>query len=301
MNRSFRHLSLTAGACALAVVCTPPAQGSTIIVDDNFADGDRAATGTLDPLDSNWWTSSSSSGDEIAVGSLGLVTGSSGRGIHTVFAPQTLSVGESIKVTFDFTTPATIGTNKGTSVRIGLFDGLGRALDEDISASSSSPNAVYDILPGYITTLDVGTGSEDINFREHNTTGTGSGRLMATTSNFDSIGSGGDPYTFAADTDYTGMFTLTKVSASDMQLDFSLSNATGVLSSYSDTDDSLTADTFSFFGVHVNSGVFGSSNSAGDPDNGIDFTNVTIEVIPEPSTALLGMAGGLMLLKRRKA
>ena len=56
-----------------------PFAGGTI-VDDNFADEDLTKTGTPDALDTNWWSSSSTSGNsvEIDANGLGLVSGTSG-------------------------------------------------------------------------------------------------------------------------------------------------------------------------------------------------------------------------------
>ena len=210
-------------AAAVGVLCTP-GFSSTIIVDDSFADGDVADT-PGDPLDSDWWTSSSSSGIEASVGALGFVTGTSGRGIHTIFAPQALGVGDQIKATFTFMTPDTVGTDRSTGFRAGFFDDLGRAdLDDNVSASSGTPNDVYGLgvpafggvpgLPGYMVDLDVNLSNTDdanITFREHNIapTSNATGRLMATTSNFVQIESGGDGYSFAANTEYTGVYTIT--------------------------------------------------------------------------------------------
>lgn len=303
--------------CLLAV----PLQGA-VIVDDSFADGDFAKTGALD---TSWWTSSSSSGKEISVGALGLVTGTSGRGIHTTFPAQTLAnIGDSIKATYTFTTPATVGTNKSTSFRVGLFDNLGRltannpgvdpndnrtdlcCLDADVNASSGSPNEVYgwgilsggggsQALPGYMFDHDVNKNddSDDLNFREHTQGINATGRLMATTSNFDNISPSGPDEAdyFFPNTTYTGMFQITRINATDVRLDGMLNNL-----SHSVTD---TADSFDFgmLGFHVNSNTFGSSNSAGDPDNGIDFSNITIEFlpVPEPSSAAL-VLGAVSLL-----
>src|SRR5687767_6463349 len=85
------------------------AQVTTTIVNDSWTDGGR--TDGADLLDSDWWTSSSTSGIEVSTGSLGMVTGTTGRGIHTVFPTQTLAnVGDSLKATYTFATPATVGT-----------------------------------------------------------------------------------------------------------------------------------------------------------------------------------------------
>lgn len=304
MKLSVKKLIFSA---AMSCLLTLPS-GAAVIVDDSFADGDRAKTGALD---TNWWTSSSSSGDEISVGSLGLVTGSSGRGLHTIFPTQSLAnVGDSIKATYTFTTPATIGTNKSTSFRVGLFDSLGQAgLDADVSASSGSPNALYgwgiatggpgtQPLPGYMLDMDVNKNdmTDDLNFREHTqepATIVGTGRLMGTTTNFANISPSGpdEDYSFDPNTTYNGMFQITRINATDVRLDGALDSITY---SVNDTADSFD---FSMLGFHVNSNTFGSSNAAGDPDNGIDFSNVTIEFlpVPEPTSAALAL-GALALM-----
>jgi hypothetical protein len=146
-----------AASCALfaALLLAVPKVQAAVIVNDSWADGDRA--NGADPLDSNWWASSSTNGIEVSTGSLGMVTGSSGRGIHTVFPTQTLAnVGDKLVATYTFTTPATVGSGGSGAFRVGLFDTLGRAgLDADVTASSGSPNPVYglfstrtDALPG---------------------------------------------------------------------------------------------------------------------------------------------------------
>lgn len=303
--RSKRVLSHVVLGTLVCLIAAP--LNATVIVDDSFADGDFAKTGALD---TNWWTSSSSSGKEISVGSLGLVTGSSGRGIHTIFPTQTLAnVGDSIKASYTFTTPATVGTNRSTAFRVGLFDSLGQAgLDADVSASSSSPNALYgwglasggpgtQPLPGYMFDMDVNTdATADLNFREHvqePATLVGSGRLMGTTTNFDNISPSGpdEGYTFDPNTTYDGMLQITRISATEVRLDGSLNGI-----SYSNTDD-FDSVNFSMLGFHANSRTFGDSNSAGDPDNGIDFSNITIEFlpVPEPSSAAL-VLGAVSLL-----
>ena len=115
---------------------------TTVIVDDNFADGDRMDNGG--PLESSFFNTSSSSGLEATTGSLGLVTGSSGRAIHTLFADQTLvNSGDSITASFTFTTPASVAQSSDSTeeLRFGLFDNLGRTsnteLGTDIVSSSS--------------------------------------------------------------------------------------------------------------------------------------------------------------------
>jgi hypothetical protein len=303
-----------AACCTLvgALLLTGPAARATVIVNDSFADGGRD-NGT-DPMDSNWWASSSINGIEVVAGSLGMVTGSSGRGIHTIFPTQTLAnVGDKLVATYTFTTPATVGSGGSGGFRVGLFDTLGRTeLDADITASSGSPNPVYglfstptDALPGYMMDMDVGTGSEDINFRQHDivpTAATPTGRLMGTTTGFTSISPSGPDgaYTLAPNTTYTGSLTVTRSSATEMQL-------TGTLGSAGHTvTDAFDSDKFGMLAFWSNSNLFGASATPGEANNGIDFSNVRVEFIPvpEPGTArLMVMAltaiGAQTALRRR--
>jgi hypothetical protein len=146
--------------------------------------------------------------------------------------------------------------------------------------------------------MDLGTGTEDLNFRQLDTpinipAQTPTGRLMGTTTGFTSISPSGPDgaYTFAANTTYTGSMRVTRTSATEMQISGSLGSATH---SVTDTFDSVDVGMLAFW---ANSGIFGSSGTPGAADNGIDFSNVTIEFIPvpEPSAILLaGMAVTLM-------
>lgn len=271
---------------------------AALIVNDSWADGGR--NNGADPLDSNWWTSASASGIEVAVGSLGMVTGTSGRGIHTIFPTQTLAnIGDKLVATYAFTTPATVGSGGTGAFRAGLFDTLGRAgLDADISASSGSPNALYGWgtgaggpgtagLPGYMMDMDVGTGAEDLSFRQHDAgTVAPTGRLMGTTTGFTQISPTGPDgaYVFAANTAYTGSLTITRISATDMQITGTLGAATH---SVTDAFDSASIGMLAFW---ANSNIFGSSATPGEANNGIDFSNVRIEFVPIPEPATLGLA-----------
>jgi hypothetical protein len=297
----------------VAALLISPVLSAQVIVNDSWADGGR--DNGADPLDINWWTSSASSGIEVSVGSMGLVTGTTGRGIHGIFPTQTLAnVGDSLIATYTFTTPATIGTLQTGAFRVGLFDTLGRAgLNANIVASSGSPNSLYGYyaasttgLPGYMLDMDVGTGAEDISFRQLDTPVnvpglTPTGRLLGTTTGFTQLNPTGvdGGYAFTANTTYTGSFTITRISATDMQL-------TGTLGSYShSTTDSFDSADIGMLAFWANSNVFGTSSTPDTANNGIDFSNIKIEfipaVVPEPSTlALLGVGALAVTLRRRR-
>jgi hypothetical protein len=307
-----RQRLTTLGGALLAALALSTSLHAAIVVDDSWADGGRD-NGT-DALDSNWWTSANSNGIEVAVGSLGMVTGTSGRGIHTIFPTQTLAnIGDKLTATYTFRTPATIGSGGSAAFRVGLFDTLGRAgLNADVSASSGTPNALYGLfssndvgLPGYMLDMDVGTGSEDLNFRQLDAAvnvpaSTPTGRLMGTTTGFTSISPSGPDgaFSFAPNTMYTGSFMITRTSATEMQLTGALGSATHTVTDAFDSDD------FGMLAFWANSNIFGSSGTPNTADNGIDFTNVKIEFtpIPEPTGLALGVAfAGTLVVRRRAA
>lgn len=92
-----------------------------------------------------------------APGALGLVSGSSGRGIRTTFAPQTLSEGQTLKATFKFTTPDTIGTDRDSAFRIGTATRWdARGWMATCLPPRSSRTRATTAWPGYLIDFDIG-------------------------------------------------------------------------------------------------------------------------------------------------
>jgi hypothetical protein len=277
----------------LAAIVAPVTGFAQIVVNDGWVDGGRD-NGT-DLLDAAWWTSSASTGIEVSVGSLGMVTGTSGRGIHGTFAPQTLAIGQELRATYTFTTPATVGTALSSPFRVAMMDFNNAGLAADLASSSSSPQPLYIGLPGYMADFDVNIATADTSVRKHNLANTG-GRLLGTTAEWDSLGSGPDTgFTFAPNTGYVGVFSVTRTGADSVEIFSSLSQGGNLLASHTQSDLTGIANHFGMLAFWANSNTFGSSGTPGTADNGLDFSNITIELIPEPSSAALLLTGMLLL------
>ncbi|KAF0095475.1 MAG: hypothetical protein E1N59_970 [Puniceicoccaceae bacterium 5H] len=276
------------------------------IFNDDFSDGLAAATGSSD---TNWYKTTSNGAYEEGSGYLGLVSGTSGRGIHTTFGATSLGVGDSIRATFTFNTPDTIGSDRSSSLRFGLFNSNSLDASKDYT-DSTSPD--WDVVTGYMGALDVNMldGSDTGAYERIAPSGTGANeRLLGTTAFFDNLDSGGSDFTFYDNATYTGTFTLQRLDENTISISTVLSIlGGGELTSFTVADASASETTFDIFGLHVNSNSFGSSNTPGEDDNGIDITEVSLDyipgaVVPEPSTyaAFAALAAlGFVGYRRRK-
>ena len=319
---------------ALAFVAAPAyAQVVTPIINDSFADGSPVNSGL--PLETAFHTTSSTSAlsdDPVTPPVLDFATGSSGRAIHTTFSPVALNtVGDQLAVSYTFTTPATVGTNE--DFRVGLFNtGGAPEFSDNINASSGDPNPVLNI-PGLSGEFDINPANADadIAVRTHNVNGLDydqngtvdgdevlTGRLLTTTNGFDPRGSQNpDPnFAIAPNTSYTGGLIVELDADGDLIVTQTLVggavNETFTATLAIDDDvvgqvPGVNTSTFDFLGFSVTSDAFGSVNNTGEPDNGLDFTNITVTsttaaVVPEPSSAAL-LLGGLLsmgVIRRRR-
>src|SRR5690606_17360103 len=106
---------------ALSLAAT--ATQAQVLLDDSWADGDLSKGSALE---GSWHYTSTSSAIEVEAGSMGLISGGSGRGIHGAFTQGTVNVGHQLSASFTFNTPASVAPDldgpKGEGLRIGLFN-----------------------------------------------------------------------------------------------------------------------------------------------------------------------------------
>jgi len=176
-----------------------------MIVDDSWADGGR--NNGADPLDTDWWYSTSNQAIEVSVGIIGNGHRYLGTGNFMARSPpRRLSVGDNPQ-SYLHVHNASHGRYKSqAALRVGLFDG-NASTAADLVASSGSPNAAYNSLLGYMMDYDVNFATANIQFRERSVA---SGQLLASTSDYTNLASGGSVYSIAANTFYTGELTIAK-------------------------------------------------------------------------------------------
>ena len=324
---------LSLGASIALAMLAAPSYGQ-IIIDNDFTNG-NPLTGA-GPLESAFYTTSSGSGLAELNGTPGVLdfaSGTSGRAIHTLFAPQILvNAGDTLTASYTFTTPATVGTNE--DLRVGLFNtGGATGFADDISASSGTPNPILNNLPGISGEFDINVADADFAIRAHNVNNIEigadgpnpddpvTGRLLTTTDGFDFLESGpNNGFAIAANTQYTGTFSLQLDAAGDIVVTQTLVGGTvnesftsdplAVADDLTDGEVGVNTLTFDFLGFSVTGDAFGSVNNVDDDplaplDNGLSFNNVSVtftQAIPEPGSAAILLSGlaSLGLIRRRK-
>ena len=298
---------------------------TSIIFNDSWADG--GYTNGADATDTAWYgTTGSSALDSNSytstVNLLSARSGSSGRGFHGVFASQSIaSVGDKITVTYSFTTPATVG-DKSTALKVGFFNSNGATAANPNNDSEGSPRAIvgdpihtqsslgstdtgWDTVYGEAVDLDANfSGTSNFGFKSK-TSAVATGRLLNSSTGWTSQGSNVDgAYTIVANTSYTGTFSIENKGGDLYDLSASISSGGSELASETREGKTIAANTFDIIAFNHSSNAFGSTNSGGVADNGIDYTNIQVAFtqVPEPSAyaLLLGAVAVVIAVARRK-
>ena len=286
---------------------------TTILFNDSWADGgltdgtdatDTAWYGTTgnSALDSNSYTESNNF--------LSARSGTSGRGFHGVFNSQSIAnTGDKITVTYSFTTPATVG-DKATALKVGFFD------SNDATAANGGPihttsglassDSGWDTVYGEAVDLDANySGTSNFGFKSK-TSSVATSRLLNSSTGWTSQGSNVDgAYTIAANSSYVGTFSIENKGSDLYDLSATISSGGTLLASETREGKTIAANAFDIIAFNHSSNAFGSTNSAGVADNGLDYTNIQVaftQVVPEPSAyaLLLGGFGVRLAVARRK-
>jgi hypothetical protein len=282
-----------------AFISALPVQ-ATVILDDTWADGERASTGPDGSgIDSAWYSSTGASLNTTP----GSMSASIGSGSSLTFwtyfqpsgAPIALAIGETLQVTISLNFTNIGAQNTSRAFNFGLFDytsGTRRVSD------GSSPSGVN--VTGYRQSMNFGTsfGVTNALQTQRRTTVTDA-NLLGTTSDYTTVGVNGGGNAvgatgFAAGTPYTFTLSLTRTAASSLDLTTTVTDGGAFNLTQTVTDS--TAPTFSFDTLAFRPTTGGTTASS------INFTQVKIDytAVPEPSIAALAGVALLALARSSK-
>jgi hypothetical protein len=240
-------------------------------------------TDTFDSGTGNWYKARTSGTLSNSSGKLSWAEGGSNMDevIGRSFTQQSLAVGETIRLTFDFTWTS----SGGDILRAGLYD-VTNAIAADNWAGSNAIGA----WDGYYTFVRDANSSGNV--ARSDAAGSASGTVGPTNAGT-TITVGSNTTNFDINDNstvtYQGMFEINYVSAGQMTTLFTLTEGATTRFSVSGSTSTIY-DTFDT--VVFKTGANGPTSS---------FDNVSVEFIPEPSAALLGALGALVLLRRKRA
>jgi hypothetical protein len=269
MKQSIKQLVL--GATSLALL-TASSQAATIVFTDAFASGTGSwftggNTGTLSNSSGQLsWSPSGTNNDTYSIG--------------RSFSSQTISVGETIRVTMDYTQNAATAND---IIRVGFYD-----VTNAIAANQwSTSGATVGAFSGYYGFFrDNSTPSLIRSESATDTTAAATGPTVQTLApTLTTIAGTTTNFNIVQSTSYRIVFELTRTSPTVMSSSYTLSSG---VTTHQNITGSVEVVQNSFDALVIR------------PNGPILLDNIEVTMIPEPSAALLGALGLLPLLRRRR-
>ena len=264
-----------------------------IIVDDTWADGDRTSSGPDGGgIDSPWYFSGTGASMTASVGNLNAVVPAAGSASWlSYFAPDGTPVtlanaGDSLKITWAFTTGTIGATNTSQNFRLAVLDSPAGSI---VSSDTAAPSGIYS--GGYAMFMNMANTLGNSNpFQLKKRSVFTSSDQLSTSGNWGTALGNGAPtgaHGYDNSTPYVYTLTLTRNGANGIDLVSTMTggtvNNTGT-ASVSATDATPGIFTFDTFSIRPSSG----STTA----DAFNFTHFKVEFtnVPEPSTlAMLGL------------
>lgn len=262
------------GAFALALLTTT--SRAAVVFTDTFATG----TG-------NWFTGGSSGTLQNSSGQLSWSpsgTNNDNYSIGRSFSPESVAVGETIRLTMDYTQNA---ATAGDIIRVGFYD-VANPITANAWSTSGSTVAAFSGYYGFIR--DNGTTSQLRRESVTDTTAATNGPTVNTSVNaLSNLTGTGTTFNIIQGTSYKIVFELTRTSSTLMSAVYKLTSSDGLTTHQNITGDTTALLVDSFDTVVIR------------PNGAVLLDNIEVSVIPEPSAALLGGFGILTLLRRRRS
>ena len=298
-NISLKFLFLIAAVIALSGVSS-----SEVLLNDTWADGSRAETNL--PTESAVWAGDSDivvSPGSLQYGTLGYTDSHK---LWTYFtadgAPATVGVGEKLVATIDFI-PRGLYVSDAENFRMGLYhDPTDSQVWTDTDDDGGGSGDPWTDSTGYgiRTTLSSGAGDNPQVGKRIDLANTS---LLGSSGAYSWASGGANVENMLDDNLYTARLELDYISADQMDVTFSLSDAVGtILTQHTLTDDGTILDlALNPTPIYTNfDHLFFRFSAASGTADVIDFQNFNVELIPEPATLVLLGLGGLVSLRKRR-
>ena len=287
--------------CVLLVVCLVSSMSSAVVLlDDTWADASRTETSL--PTESATWVGSP---EDVTMGVNSMAYGqtTSSHKMWTYFAAEddaaSIGVGQQLVTTIKFT-PTGLYSTGSENFRFGLFTDptdsqiLGDVNDDGGGTGDLGQSDPWTDSEGYAVQLAL---SDGVSASDNPYIG-----KRVDMANNSLLGSSG-AYTWVNDSSganivatsgslVTMEFILDRVGVDEMLLTFTISQGGSVLSTLQMTDSSgIYTDFDQLF--------FRLSKAEGSADV-LDFSELKVELVPEPATMLLLGLGGLVAIRRKR-
>ncbi len=283
-----KKLLLTIAACAALT----SAGNATVLVNETFADGNR--TNQNPPNSLAWYSSAGTANLTVSGGVMWDNTPNTTRGGVAYFNAVTLTIGQTLDLSFDLTAGQSLtGGGYAGGFIIGLFDSKG--LTDNIQTADGSQPAA-NISTGFSSNLyqsSAGSGTQYLQLQER--TGATGGTLMAAAGLAKLNASGPNTNFLTTGETYSYGFSIERTGETEAVITMTISGG--------DLTDAMTlsftktgTDYFTFDTIG-----FSNSSSATTGMQQVGLSNIQLTLIPEPSAAaLLAGALGLLLVARRR-
>jgi hypothetical protein len=264
-----------------------------VLLDDTWADGTR--TDTSLPNESAVWAGHPAE-VTVAVGSLqyGTPGYTSSHKLWTYFTAdggeRSLSVGEQLVATVEYI-PRGLYVDNGEDFRMGLYhDPTDSQVWQDINSDGGGSSNPWMDAEGYGMRVTQSSGAGD-NPQIGTRTDMANTSLLGSSGAYTWTSGGADVQDMTNGLVYTAVFMVDYISASQVDVTYSLYDVNGLMTTLTHTDNTEIYTDFD----HL---FFRFSAAAGTADI-IDFQRLKVEVVPEPATLILLGLGGLLCRRRR--
>lgn len=290
-----RHPSLLKGFIACLTLwiglVLQPGFAATTIVSDSFADGERSTQNL--PTSAAWYQLGSATSTVSSSTGYTISPAASGNASIAVsyFTPTTLAIGSSMTLTFSVTdtiTPGAASARQG--LRFGLFNSNGVTPGSNLLTGDTTTltNSAFTHYTGYAGFYSLQSALDPSGIAISQRDGVSpvlTNSLFGGTS-YSTLGALTGSSATTTGTTYTVSLTLQYISATEMDITLIANGNT------------VTRTTSSIISTFDSIGLF-SSGSNGD----ITYDNITVTVVPEPSTAALlavTFFGAIVLCRERR-